>query len=143
MNLYTLQKEINEKRLYQRLALDKIMLLRNSLEPKATCFKSISVQGTPQTRDMADVFYKIVELEKEVEQYEKELDVYKPILEEIENLLKEFNDTYQLIYFEYYIKGYTAEKIGLRHNYSRAQVYNIINKIDEELQSKTLDKIGK
>jgi hypothetical protein len=138
-NLYELQKEINEKRLYQKLLMEKIYLLRCKTEPGTV--KINEVVTKKNNIDKTKIIDKIIEYEKEIELLQEEIDLYKPILEELEKLLKEYNDIYQLIYFEYYIKGYSAEKIGLRYNYSRAQVYNIINKIDEDLKNKTLDKI--
>ena len=134
MNLYELQKEINEKRLYQKLLMDKIYLLRCKTEPGSSQMKDVVTNRTKS--DKTNIIDKIIEYEKKIEELQEEIDIYKPIIDELEKLLKEYNDIYQLIYFEYYVKGYSAEKVALRHNYSRAQVYNIINKIDEELENK-------
>lgn len=138
-NLYELQKEINEKRLYQKLLMEKIYLLRCKTEPGTV--KINEVVTKKNNIDKTKIIDKIIEYEKEIELLQEEIDLYKPILDELEKLLKEYNDIYQLIYFEYYIKGYSAEKIAQRHHYSRKQIYNIINKIDEELREKTLHKI--
>ncbi len=138
MNLYELQKEINEKRLYQKLLMDKIKLLRCKTEPGSSQLKDVVTNRTKS--DKTIISDKIIEYENQIENLQEEIDVYKPIVDELEKLLKEYNDIYQLIYFEYYIKGYSADKIGLRHNYSRRQVYNIINQLDEELERKTLKK---
>lgn len=137
MNLYTLQKEIKEKHLYQTLLLEKICLLRTRLEPKSSdASKEICSGGVGI--DIADIVHQIVELEKELKQIESEICLYKPILSELERLLKEYNEIPKLMYFEYYVKGYSADNIGIRHSYSRAQVYNIINKLDQELKAELI-----
>lgn len=142
MNLYELQKEYNMILLQQKMIMNKIKYKRQSLEPRSVNIQTVKVEGNQPKKDIADVMHEIVELEKEFEELEnKKKTIYEPILEELEKLLKEYNDIYQQIYYEYYIKGYNADKIGIRHGYSRAQVYNIINRIDEELKNKTLDKI--
>lgn len=141
MNLYELQKDYNYKKLSKEFAERKIQYLRNSLEPQATRIKEDVVSGSREHRDIADTMHEIIKLEEEIKMYEEELELYVPMIEELNNLFNEYNDIYKKIYYDYYIKKYSADKIGLRHCYSRAQVYNIINKIDAELQSETLDEI--
>lgn len=141
MNLYELQKEYNYKKISKEYAERKITYLRNSLEPQSTKIKEDVVSGSRLNKDIADTMYEIIQLESEIKMYDEELELYAPVLEELEKLFNEYNDIYKKIYFDYYIKKYSADKIGLKHCYSRAQVYNIINKIDEELQSETLDEI--
>lgn len=141
MNLYELQKEINWKRIVIKNTLKILQEIEEQLKsiPTANISEPV-VQGGKKDGRLEKLIERKIMLEERVEMLENELKDYEPLLEELEELLKEYNDVYQQIYFEYYIKGYSAEKIGLRHNYSRAQVYNIINKIDEELKNKTLDK---
>lgn len=141
MNLYELQKDYNYKKTLKKYAEEKLKYLRNSLEPQATVLKQDVVDGSRLNKDIADTMHEIVKLESEIKMYEEELELYAPVLEELEKQFNEYNDIYKKIYFDYYIKKYSADKIGLKHCYSRAQVYNIINKIDEELQSETLDEI--
>lgn len=141
MNLYELQKDYNYKKTLKKYAEEKLKYLRNSLEPQATVLKQDVVDGSRLNKDIADTMHEIVKLESEIKMYEEELELYAPVLVELEKQFNEYNDIYKKIYFDYYIKKYSADKIGLKHCYSRAQVYNIINKIDEELQSETLDEI--
>lgn len=141
MNLYELQKDYNYKKISKEYAERKIIYLRNSLEPQATKIKEDVVSGSREHRDIADTMHEIIKLEEEIKMYEEELELYAPMLEKLNNLFNEYNDIYKKIYYDYYIERYSADKIGLRHCYSRAQVYNIINKIDEELQTETLDEI--
>ena len=141
MNLYELQKDYNYKKISKEYAERKITYLRNSLEPQSTKIKEDVVSGSREHRDIADTMHEIIKLESEIKMYEEELELYAPVLVELEKQFNEYNDIYKKIYYDYYIKKYSADKIGLRHCYSRAQVYNIINKIDAELQSETLDEI--
>lgn len=141
MNLYELQKDYNYKKISKEYAERKIIYLRNSLETQATKIKEDVVSGSINHRDIADTMHEIIKLEEEIKMYEEELELYAPMLEKLNNLFNEYNDIYKKIYYDYYIERYSADKIGLRHCYSRAQVYNIINKIDEELQTETLDEI--
>ena len=133
MNLYELQKEYNYKKTLIKYARNKIIYLRNSLEPGASGVKEEVVSGSRYKKDIADTMAEIIYLEEEIKMYEEELDLMNSALDELERQFKEYNDIYKQIYHDYYIKGYTADKIGLKHCYSRAQVYNIINKVDEEL----------
>ena len=141
MNLYELQKEYNSKKTFLKYARNKIIYLRNSLEPRASGIKEEAVSGSRYKKDISDTMAEIIYLEEEIKMYEEELNLLTPILQELEDQFKEYNDIYKRIYYDYYIKGYNADKIGLKYYYSRAQVYNIINKIDEELYKKRLDKI--
>ena len=137
-NLYELQKEINEKRLYQKLLMEKIYLLRCKTEPSSTKFSDVITNKT--NIDKTKIIDKIIEYEKEIELLQEEIDLYKPILDELEKLLKEYNDIYQLIYFEYYIKRYSADKIAMRYHYSRRQIYNIINKLNKKFKQQINEK---
>ncbi len=133
MNLYELQKEYNYKKTLIKYAKNKLKYLRNSLEPGASRMGKEVVSGSRYKKDISDTMAEIIYLEEEIKMYEEELNLLTPILQELEDQFKEYNDIYKRIYYDYYIKGYTADKIGLKHCYSRAQVYNIINKVDEEL----------
>lgn len=137
-NLYELQKEINEKRLYQKLLMEKIYLLRCKTEPGTV--KINEVVTKKNNIDKTKIIDKIIEYEKEIELLQEEIDLYKPILDELEKLLKEYNDVYQQIYFEYYIKGYSADKIAMRYHYSRRQIYNIINKLNKKFKQQINEK---
>ncbi len=138
MNLYELQKEYNYKKTLIKYAKNKLKYLRNSLEPGASKMQEEVVSGSRRKKDIADTMTEIVKLEEEIKMYTEELELLSPTLQELEEQFKEYNDIYKSIYYEYYIKGYSADKIGLRHCYSRAQVYRIINKIDEELCSENV-----
>lgn len=133
MNLYELQKEYNGKKTLLKYARNKIIYLRNSLEPGASGIKEEVVSGSRYKKDISDTMAEIIYLEEEIKMYEEELNLLTPILQELEDQFKEYNDIYKRVYYDYYIKRDSADKIGLKHCYSRAQVYNIINKIDEEL----------
>lgn len=142
MNLYELQKEINWKRIVIKNTLKILQEIEEQLKniPTANITEPV-VQCSKIGGKLERLIERKIMLEERVEMLENELKDYEPLLEELEKLLKEYNDVYQQIYFEYYIKGYSAEKIAQRHHYSRKQIYNIINKIDEELREKTLHKI--
>lgn len=133
MNLYELQKEYNSKKTLLKYAKNKIIYLRNSLEPGSSGIKEEVVSGSRYKKDISDTMAEIIYLEEEIKMYEEELNLLTPILQELEDQFKEYNDIYKRVYYDYYIKRDSADKIGLKHCYSRAQVYNIINKIDEEL----------
>jgi uncharacterized FlgJ-related protein len=138
MSLYELQKEYNYKKTLIKYAKNKLKYLRNSLEPGASKMQEEVVSGSRRKKDISDTMAEIIYLEEEIKMYEEELNLLTPILQELEDQFKEYNDIYKRIYYDYYIKGYTADKIGLKYCYSRAQVYNIINKVDEELKCKKI-----
>lgn len=141
MNLYELQKEINWKRIVLRNAIKNLEEIDKKMQsPKTSNVDGIIVQGGKRENIVDRLLERKMYLEDRVEIIKSELKDYEPLLNELESLLKEYNDLYQLIYFEYYIKGYSADKIGMRHGYSRRQVYNIINTIDEKLEFETLKK---
>lgn len=141
MNLYELQKEINWKRIVLRNAVKSLEEIDKKMQsPKTSNVDGIIVQGGKRENVLDRLLERKQYLEDRVEIITEELKDYEPLLNELEALLKEYNDIYQIVYFEYHIKGYSAEKIGLRHNYSRRQVYNIINLLDEKLEFETLKK---
>ncbi len=140
MNLYDLKKELKGKYARIKLLKEKVILLKTKTEPGAVKFGNEITSKI--ITDKTKIIDKIIELEEEIEILHEEIHLYNPFLNELESLLKEYNDLYQLIYFEFYIKGYSADKIGMRHGYSRRQVYNIINKINMELKEETLHKIA-
>lgn len=137
MNIYELQRYINEKKLYQKLLIDRVILLRNRLEPKATTIKDISVEGSPPKQDMADTIHKIVELEKEIDLIDEEIKTCNPYLEELEKILKQYNDRNQLIYYYVKLKGYSSLKSGsmVFPQIGERQVERIVKEIEESLSN--------
>lgn len=136
MNLYTLQKEINEKKIYIKLLQSKIDFTRQKGEPSAINLTEIKVQSTPRRLDLIDVA-KIRKYEKQISEIESELKLYEPIVEDLEYLLKRENDRDQLIYFYVKFKGYTCTKAGysVSPQIGERQVRRIVKKIEENLSN--------
>lgn len=134
MNLYELQKQYKTEQASLRYYKEKLKTLENELIGlKSPQFQEDRVQGNPRRRTINDVVADKIQIEYQITTILENianLDVY---VKEVEEILKEFNDTEQLIYFEYHIKGYTAEKIGQRYHYSARQIYRIVNKVEERL----------
>ena len=131
MNIYELQKEYNILLAQIQLCTRMACELRTTAEsPKIPQLDRISVQGHGKKRDMTDTVIPIIDWEDRGKELEKKLAFYRDTIAEMEKILKEFGDIEQLMYLEYYLKGYSALKIGMRYGIDKSTVYKKIKKIE-------------
>jgi RNA polymerase sigma factor (sigma-70 family) len=100
---------------------------------KATRFDKTTVDGTKKHYDTSDVVLAITDMEKDIEKTQQEYDRITSLINELEKGYKELNERDKLIYLEYWCKGYSTSKIGVRYGLSDRQVRRILKKVEKKL----------
>ena len=138
MNLISVKRRMKELNTFMSYQQSEIVELRNTV--KATQYEKDLVQGSHKRTDTSDVIAKVVEMEKELRKAQEEYDRLVSLINQLEEGYKLFNDRDKLIYLEYYCKGYSAIKIGMRYGITDRQVRKIVRNIEKSIsQEKKYD----
>lgn len=135
MNLYQLKKEIDQLKSYLIFYKNKL----GEIDERMTSIKISTITaervqgGTKENRTDYYIMNKDYCIDKIIA-IECELKSYIPLLNQLEATFKEFNDKDRQIYFDYHINGYNADKLAMKYHYSRSQIYNIINRVNDQLK---------
>jgi len=143
MNLYELQKEIKKKKCFIEQYEREIERYEEMMfKIKTSNIEADMIRGGKKRNNLDICIDEITYRQERIKDLKEELELYEPLIEDLKKILKDYNDTEQLIYFEKKVLDYSVDKIAQRHHYGKSQIYNIINKVEERLVEKTLEKIG-
>ena len=143
MNLYELQKEIKKKKCFIEQYKREIERYEEMMfKIKTSNIEADMIHGGKRRNNLDICIDEITYRQERIKDLKEELELYEPLIKDLEQILKDYNDIEQLIYFERKVLGYSVNKISQRHHYGKSQIYNIINKVEERLVEKTLEKIG-
>ena len=129
---------INAQRLFNDVLLEQERIFSKT-QPNAISYDKDNVKSSGCTNKLDEYI-----IEKEEKQIDEKLNCLRQILEDRQMLLnlkeeelKKSSELYDKIYCYRYLDGLKPHKIAQIYHYSDAQIYRIINKIDNMRENDT------
>lgn len=134
-NYYNLKKQLDLCLIRLETLKEQRELLNSFLSPRTFKINLVSYKGGEKADPFTIYANNIVSLEKQIEFVKKEINILQNNIHKMDMILRDIDNNLYRIFVYRYLDNLSVDTIAHKTNFSTRRIYQLLNKIDEILNS--------